>query len=1453
MSNETKYYFPWVRKGLKDGIKEEDTLGKSDTGSLNEQRHSILVTADYKITQPPKDGVTTDPLQVSLSKQIQIIGPGDIIKVNSNAVIRTNPVRRSTGFPIEFYPYIEFWEPDFPWRYTPAIPNDNKLRPWLALLVCKISDCTIKSSGGNYKVMFNISGEEQYEQIFPDPTGTWKMAHTQGAEVPDDKNPKITQIAPDFSRLIAIRRTPEENEEGDKYYLEEDTEYVAMLVPAFETGRLRGLGYGNEELEKVAAQMPAWENSFRAQQSNHKQPFDFPVYYQWYFKTGSDSFEKLAKALKLADEDKLKADIKIDVSRMGNGFDYNTPPHNNIQDGQKRRNVIGMPAATKTVGYETIAFPSSSPDADNAEKALYDNLKYLVDNNPVFTENYAEINNLPYDEVGNDDPWVTPPVYGAKHIMATGINDAGTPQWLPQLNLDVHYRAVAGLGKRTVQIHQEEFVNRAWKQVEAVNALNHELYQRLLSVNASDALKEKVIPDVPDKEEKSAQYIARLMRYLGSMKNANFNDSLSLSDILKRNNIPAAFASASFQHLTDDLSKYVEDLNGTTLMGNIAENQIISNMPALDHSLTNIRQLYKFNFPFTFVAAVSDGNDKKVTNGVNSKIWEKISQFFTVVRKTDTQNAIKKLYTFVPKSISHEKNHENNPNYIFTSNYKLKRYYEFFRDITNNWSAEDYDNVHKYPPTDAEKKQGYDAYAKKPLGKMRKVEQRNYFTKTRLAMESIYMNIYDRMGKFLEEEKDKYRGFGYTKDRVTYSNEKSGTDIGINNYYDNDEKLRARPRASLGDNASNTSYDYKMERYHYQKQYNNLPPNVIVLSDNEFNEIFSLNRSWKTIIRVGGKDGYYFVPMRVVKSPVFNRDAVRSFVRLPNSFSNSADSYLEAQIVSSYDSYRYNEEDIKCVETVYFKYDNNALTAVTNAQFAKPDYPGKYRGLPVLIDTAPKATNNLFTGNFGKYCYSPAQLYHPLTWKIFELWKRYPSKDMMYTTLINYIQPVFGISPVLGSNEDIMLYKPQYAYSCDGCGKKGNCNLTSNTQQCWNERLKLYKEYQRNISKYLFEQPDYIELDVDEFKNLGGKVIHYDTAHDFAYYYLLHLRDSTQEEQSKFCLFQPWYDLFNHSKELDDKINRLQWERQPLRKPNKEDITQWEKGTDHSELYERMKDVAEAYYEEFFGKDGKDLVEGYIEDLLHTRYPAMAYPIFPEPAYYYLKMFSGKFFIPSIDEIPDDSVALFLSNEEFVETYLCGMNTEMGRELLWREYPTDQRGSYFRKFWDLDTTKEDMHKNNFFDVKPLHTWTDKLGKHHAESKSGLLFFAIKGKLIQKFPNTQVILHKATGRYDAANKTISDVKFPDNVLDEEYIIRPVTKAYIREDILLLGFKKGFAEVLGNPEKGDFGYFLTFVEDVHDLNFKYYPEENENNAADVANKLINKPTLFGKHLSHFTKKI
>ena len=40
------------------------------------------------------------------------------------------------------------------------------------------------------------------------------------------------------------------------------------------------------------------------------------------------------------------------------------------------------------------------------------------------------------------------------------------------------------------------------------------------------------------------------------------------------------------------------------------------------------------------------------------------------------------------------------------------------------------------------------------------------------------------------------------------------------------------------------------------------------------------------------------------------------------------------------------------------------------------------------------------------------------------------------------------------------------------------------------------------------------------------------------------------------------------------------------------------------------------------------------------------------------------------------------TNRRFVEAYMVGLNHEMGRELLWRGFPTDQRGTCFDQFWD---------------------------------------------------------------------------------------------------------------------------------------------------------------------------
>ena len=64
-----------------------------------------------------------------------------------------------------------------------------------------------------------------------------------------------------------------------------------------------------------------------------------------------------------------------------------------------------------------------------------------------------------------------------------------------------------------------------------------------------------------------------------------------------------------------------------------------------------------------------------------------------------------------------------------------------------------------------------------------------------------------------------------------------------------------------------------------------------------------------------------------------------------------------------------------------------------------------------------------------------------------------------------------------------------------------------------------------------------------------------------------------------------------------------------------------------------------------------------------------------------LKEKSQDLLLPGLDKVDPETVVGLRTNRAFVEAYMIGLNFEMGRELLWRGYPTDQRGTYFRRFW----------------------------------------------------------------------------------------------------------------------------------------------------------------------------
>ena len=91
--------------------------------------------------------------------------------------------------------------------------------------------------------------------------------------------------------------------------------------------------------------------------------------------------------------------------------------------------------------------------------------------------------------------------------------------------------------------------------------------------------------------------------------------------------------------------------------------------------------------------------------------------------------------------------------------------------------------------------------------------------------------------------------------------------------------------------------------------------------------------------------------------------------------------------------------------------------------------------------------------------------------------------------------------------------------------------------------------------------------------------------------------------------------------------------------------------------------------------------------------PIMAAPRFDRAMFEALADYDRDWIVPGLGDIElTDFVTVLETNPVFTETFLIGLSDEMGRELLWRDYPTDQRGTYFRRFWDRNT--DDLKNGN---------------------------------------------------------------------------------------------------------------------------------------------------------------
>ena len=90
---------------------------------------------------------------------------------------------------------------------------------------------------------------------------------------------------------------------------------------------------------------------------------------------------------------------------------------------------------------------------------------------------------------------------------------------------------------------------------------------------------------------------------------------------------------------------------------------------------------------------------------------------------------------------------------------------------------------------------------------------------------------------------------------------------------------------------------------------------------------------------------------------------------------------------------------------------------------------------------------------------------------------------------------------------------------------------------------------------------------------------------------------------------------------------------------------------------------------------------GLREGELETLEPIMRPPRVLSPLSAYVGEESLEFLIPNLATLGRNQSACFVENRAVIAAMVAGANTEMARELRWREFPTDMRGTVLGRFW----------------------------------------------------------------------------------------------------------------------------------------------------------------------------
>jgi len=492
-------FLPWLRAGISTRI-------AGDPGTA--ERASVPV-----LLRVTGDGRNGHPLSQDVPRTVALYGPGDVVGVDPRAISRTEPRPGVGNVEPNFLAHIEFSEEDFLWRYSPAAPDGStrRLAPWLALVVLATDGGTpeLTEAGSPGPLPAITVADPAGTLPPPDQLGAWAHVHVNGSlDAPVATDDTVAALAAltevlrtnadsACSRLICPRR------------LSPSTGYDAFLVPAFETGRLAGLGL--DPAASPGALYSAWGPDYPGRPAVGVLPY----YHRWSFRTGTaGDFEFLVRLLRPQAPDARVGRRPIDVhTSPGPGLPGITTP-------AELGGVLPLGGALKVPelpdapvdpaeNWDNYAGVDGQPDYPHPFEQALAALINLADDyqRQAPAAAHAALPDVARQGVarqavapGAADPVITPPLYGRWHALTSRLlsDEHGAPlpaetvrNWVHRLNLDPRFRVAANLGAQVIRDRDEDLMAAAWAQVGDVLVHNGKVRAGQLAREVGNVLQTK--------------------------------------------------------------------------------------------------------------------------------------------------------------------------------------------------------------------------------------------------------------------------------------------------------------------------------------------------------------------------------------------------------------------------------------------------------------------------------------------------------------------------------------------------------------------------------------------------------------------------------------------------------------------------------------------------------------------------------------------------------------------------------------------------------------------------------------------------------------------------------------------------------------------------------------------------------------------------------------------------